>query len=354
MIKNFKSYLLVFMVCCSCFCLEATAQDIQAVAKLDQRAIRIGDQTKLHLSVYQRTKQTVTFPAVTDTLGSSIQVISSSKQDTIPDQNDPEKITVTKSFVITSFDAGTYKIPAFIFTAKEGELKSNELTLLVQSVKVDTTKSIYDIKEPLKVSYTFVDWIKDNWQWIVLPLLGAILLVWLAYSYFKRRKNKPVTEPGKPVMPADAIALRQLAELHDKKLWQQELIKEYYSELSDVLREYLEKRYHIKTHEKTTDEIFAGLSNVEISAENKNTLKGLLVTADLVKFAKEKPSATENEQSMADAVFFVSNTAGRKSEAPADTNRPAEDKDRNIKGNNARNSRDSSESKKGGGEGEDI
>jgi hypothetical protein len=58
MIKNFKSYLLVFMVCCSCFCLEATAQDIQAVAKLDQRAIRIGDQTKLHLSVYQRTKQT--------------------------------------------------------------------------------------------------------------------------------------------------------------------------------------------------------------------------------------------------------------------------------------------------------
>jgi len=314
MIKNFKSCALVLMLCWSCFCLKAGAQDIQAVAKLDQTAIRIGDQTKLRLSVFQRVKQSVGFPAITDTLNSKIQVISSSKPDTIPDQNDPEKITVTRSYVITSFDAGSYQLPAFVFTAKEGALKTNELTLLVQSVKVDTTKAIYDIKQPLAVSYTFTDWIKDNWQWVLFPLLGVILVAGLVYYLIKRRANKPVIQVNKPVIPAHTTALAQLNELRDKKLWQQERVKEYYSELSDVLREYLEKRYQIKTHEKTTDEIFSGLAGVAIAAENKNLLHGLLMMADLVKFAKGKPLPVENEQSIEDAVIFVSNTAENKPE----------------------------------------
>ncbi|SEB05735.1 hypothetical protein [Pedobacter hartonius] len=324
MIKNFNSCILALILCWSCFCPDAEAQDIQAVAKLEQTAIRIGDQTKLRLSVFQRVKQTVGFPAIADTLNSKIQVISSSKQDTIPDENDPEKITVTKSYVITSFDAGSYTLPAFVFTAKEGALKTNELILLVQSVKVDTTKAIYDIKQPLAVSYTFTDWIKDNWQWVLFPLLGIILIAGLVWYLMKRRGKKPVIQVNKPSLPAHTIALAQLTELRNKKLWQQEQVKEYYSELSDVLREYLEKRYQIKTHEKTTDEIFEGLSKVAITAENKNILHGLLMTADLVKFAKGKPLPVENERSIEDAVIFVSNTAERKTERPENTKENAE------------------------------
>jgi hypothetical protein len=308
MIKNFISYILFLMLCCTCFCFKAGAQEFQAIAKLDQTAIRIGDQTKLHLTVYQHVKQQISFPVIADTLNSKIQVTGSSKQDTIPDQNDPDHIAVTKTLIITGFDAGTYTIPAFVFTGKEGTVKTNELSLLVQSVKVDTTKNIYDIKQPLAVSYTFADWIKDNWQWVLFPLLAALLIAGAVYYLIRNKKKKPLADLVKPGLPAHIIALNQLTELRDKKLWQQEKVKEYYSELSDVLREYLEKRYSIKTQERTTDEIFESLEKVGLAAKSKNTLHQLLTTADLVKFAKEKPSAPENEQCITDAISFVSDT----------------------------------------------
>ena len=77
--------------------------------------------------------------------------------------------TITQSYTITCFDAGTYTIPGFAIGTNNGALKTNELTLQVQTVKVDTTKAIYDIKQPLVVSYSFFDWLEDNW-----------LLGWLA------------------------------------------------------------------------------------------------------------------------------------------------------------------------------
>jgi hypothetical protein len=107
---------------------------------------------------------------------------------------------------------------------------------------------------------------------------------------------------------AHTIALGKLQELRDKKLWQQNEVKHYYSELSDVVREYLEKRYAIKTHEKTTDEIFAGLKYMNIADEDRNKLSQILLLADLVKFAKEKPLPADNEQSMDNAISFVLDT----------------------------------------------
>ena len=314
MIRNFNRYTLIFMLCCLGLCFQATAQEVQAVAKLEQNAIRIGDQTKLHLSVYQRLKQKVNFPLLNDTLNSAIQILSSSKPDTIRDKNDPDKIIVTKSLVITSFDAGTYTIPGFIFESTVGSLKSNVLRLIVQSVKVDTTKSIYDIKGPLAVSYTFTDWLKDNWRLVSLSFLCLLLLAFLLYNWNKRRKNKAVRVVLQPLVPAHTIALNQLNLLKNKELWQKNLVKEYYSELTDVLREYLEKRYPVKTQEKTTDEIISSLNKLEIPFDNREMLHQLLLLADLVKFAKGKPSASENEKSIVDAMLFVSSTAERKSE----------------------------------------
>ncbi|CAM3947846.1 hypothetical protein SAMN06265348_10478 [Pedobacter westerhofensis] len=314
MTKPFIHYILGLLLCLSCFTTGALAQ---AISKLDQSAIRIGDQTKLHLTVYQLAKDQFVFPALADTLsGGKLQVISSGKQDTIRDQNDPEKITVTKSFIITGFDAGTYTIPAFEFRGKTGSLKSSALNLVVQSVKVDTTKSIFDIKQPLAVSYTFGDWMRDNWQLVLFPLLAVVLIAAGIYYWIRQKKTQPLRELIVPVLPPHTIALNQLTALKDKKLWQQERVKEYYSELSDVMREYLEKRYAIKALEKTTDEILAGLRHADITTENRSMLQQLLTLADLVKFAKEKPVAIENERSIEDAVLFVSSTRKMVTEAP--------------------------------------
>ena len=311
MIKKPIYYILISTLCLSFFSLTAAGQEIQALSKLDQSTIRIGDQTKLHLSVSQPLKARIEFPVLTDSLAGKLLIISSSKQDTISDQNNPDRITVTKTLVITGFDEGTYTIPALEFKALAGIVKSPERKLMVQSVKVDTTKAIYDIKQPLAVSYTFVDWLKDNWEWVVFPILVLAAIAAAIYYLRKRAASQPLLVEVKPEIPAHTIALQQLNELRNKKLWQQEQVKEYYIELSDILRAYLERRYHTKTHEKTTDEIMLGLVGKEMSAQNRDLVYQLLSGSDLVKFAKDKPLPMENEQRIEEAIRFVEQTTER-------------------------------------------
>lgn len=304
--KLFFNYILLLLMFLTC-CFNAGAQNIRVEAKLHQYTIRIGDQTKFFLSVHQPVKERVNFPKLSDTLIGKVQILSV-KTDTVLDQNDHKQETVTATYTITCFDEGTYTIPALSFGTAGGVLKSNEVTLQVQTVKVDTTKGIYDIKQPMKVSYTFLDWLRDNWLWVVIPLVIILLAIGVFIYLKKRPKKKVVIQIAKPIIPAHVIALNKLKALKEEKLWQQEQTKQYYIELSDVLREYLENRYAIKTHEKTTDEIFAGLRHISITDEYRNMLRQILVLADLAKFAKEKPLPAENEQSMENATFFVLKT----------------------------------------------
>jgi len=307
--NKFFYHSLVSLLFITCFYLNAGAQNIQVDAKLEQSTIRIGDQTFLNFSVHQPAKAKVGFPQFGDTIVSKVQVVKAGKADTVKDKANPNVITVNKSYTITSFDAGTYNLPSLSFTVPNGVIKTDPLTLQVATVKVDTTKGIYDIKQPLAVSYTFFDWLRDNWYWIALGVAVLLLaggLIW----YLKKRpvKEKPVVKKAAPLVPAHQIAISKLKELKEKKLWQQDEVKLYYIELSDILREYLEKRYEIKTHEKTTDEIFAVLRCIDIRTDSKNTLRQILELSDLVKFAKEKPIPSENELSLENALVFVMQT----------------------------------------------
>lgn len=304
--NRFLNFLMVFAIL-TCAVVEGRAQD-QAEAKLQKYTIRIGDQTKLFLSVHQPVKEHVIFPKFTDTITGKVQLLATNKPDTTFDKNNRELATITQSYTITCFDAGTYTIPSFTIGISGGYLKTNELTLQVQTVKVDTTKAIYDIKQPLAVSYSFIDWLKDNWQLLAVSAGGLLLVIVLVYYLTKRQKPEMVEQPVMRSLPAHIIAINKLAELRDKKLWQEGGVKEYYSELTDIVREYLEKRYNVRTHEKTTDEIFAALKYKKIDERNWTNLSQLLILADLVKFAKEKPLPAGNEQSMDDAVNFVLKT----------------------------------------------
>src|SRR5882762_8502073 len=158
--KCFYNFL-VLIALSTCLVLNVNAQTVVVEAKLDQQTIRIGDQTKLRLIVHQPLKEKVNFPKLADTLTGKVQIVSS-RLDTVIDQNAHNQATITQSYTITSFDQGTYTIPSYSIGSAAGVLKTNELTLMVQTVKVDTTKAIYDIKQPLAVSYTFWDWLKDN------------------------------------------------------------------------------------------------------------------------------------------------------------------------------------------------
>ncbi|ASU35085.1 BatD family protein [Mucilaginibacter xinganensis] len=307
MMKKCFFNFLVLIAISTCFTLKAEAQNISVEAKLDQQTIRIGDQTKLRLIVHQPVKEKVNFPKLADTLIGKVQILSS-RIDTVFDKKDRNLATVTQSFVITSFDQGTYDIPSYSIGSGTGVLKTNPLTLVVQTVQVDTTKAIYDIKQPLAVTYTFWDWLKDHWIWVAVGVL-VVLLAGGAIWYFKKQpKVQKLVKEVKPEIPAHTIALNKLQQLRDKKLWQQDAVKQYHSELSDIIREYLEKRYVIKTQEKTTDEIFAALKYMDIANEYRVKLNQVLILADLVKFAKEKPLPVDNELSIENALSFVLKT----------------------------------------------
>lgn len=297
------------MLCLAGLTLTVKAQKISVEAKLDQTTIKLGDQTILRLMAHVPVNGQVDFPVLADTISSKVQIVEMGKTDTLTDKNNPGIKTIIRQYTITSFDAGVHMIPAYTFGSKEGNLSTQALPLEVSEVKVDTTKAIYDIKEPLAVSYSFMDWLRDNWKLVLFSALGILLIILLIWYFIRKRKNRPAkVEPPKPVIPLHTIALDKLNALRSQKLWEQGQVKTYHSELTDIIREYLEKRYEINALEQTSEEIFSGLKHLDITEQNMNKLRQMLLLADLVKFAKASPLNSDNEQSMDNAISFVTNT----------------------------------------------
>ena len=162
------------------------------------------------------------------------------------------------------------------------------------TVPVDTSKDFKDLKPPLSVNLTTAEILAGT----------AVLLLLLAAGYFgykywkKRRARKGNTEEGSavPERPAHMIALEQLAKLKEKKLWQRGLVKEFYSEITEIFRRYMENRYSMPAMEETSDEILSGMRQRKFPAHMMEEAERILRRADLVKFAKYQPAAEENEE----------------------------------------------------------
>lgn len=307
--KQYFNFSWCLMLCLAGFTLTGKAQQIKVEAKLEQMNIKLGDQTIFRLMAHIPANGQVDFPVLADTISSKVQIVAMGKTDTLTDKNNPGIKTISRPYTITSFDAGVHMIPPYTFVSKEGNLSTQAIPLEVTAVKVDTTKAIYDIKEPLAVSYSFMDWLRDNWKLVLFSTLGILLLAGLIWYVISKRKNRPVkVELPKPLVPFHTIALDQLNALKNEKLWEQGQVKAYHSKLTDIIREYLEKRYEINALEQTSEEIFSGLKHLDIKEQDMNKLRQMLLLADLVKFAKARPLNSDNEKSMENAIGFVMNT----------------------------------------------
>lgn len=297
------------------FPLLLKAQDVKATARLDSNAILIGQQRRLELSVEYRADKgkhiSVRFPEVADTIRKEVEVVSQTRIDTVIDKEDPFKFTLTKTLYITSFDSGYWAMAPFRFIVNNDTagIYTEPLLLQVSTVPVDTTQAIRDIKGTYAQTYTFMDWLKDH-MYVVYISLAAILVIIIAIWLIRRyaRKQPEVVIAEAPKVPPHIIALGKLEQLKGEKLWQEGKIKLYYSSLTDILREYIENRFRIPALEQTTDEILYGFRNVAIDDISKMKLKQVLALADLVKFAKEQPVGTENEQSIENVYDFVNGT----------------------------------------------
>jgi hypothetical protein len=208
--------------------------------------------------------------------------------------------------VAARYDSGDTQIPPLPFlysspndTAQHVAL-TNPLMVTVHTVPLDTSGDIRDVKPPFSIPLSLAE---------VLLYLGIALAVTLAayylYRFWLRRKGKAAGgQYAPPPRPAHVIALEELAVLKEKNLWQRGLIKEYYSEVTEILRRYFENRYRRPALEETTDEIIAGLRNTEYPAGLFSLTETVLRRADLVKFAKQRPSIPEHEQ-MLTAVYDI-------------------------------------------------
>ncbi len=299
-----KKTLLTFFL--GLFTLLLHAQSTLVKATLDTNEILIGDQVKLTLSAQHAPGVRVSFPLLKDSIG-KIEIVSIGKIDTAKEANQSTLIE-SQTFVITGFDSGYYVVPPFPILSSQNQktdtLLTDPLAFGVHTLPVDTAQAIKEIKGPLDVPFT--------WRDAVPYVLGAVILAALIfgiYYWLKKRKRKLATEaPKAPARPAHEIALEQLRQLEEEKVWQQGDNKTYHIRLTDIIRLYLENRYNIAAMEQTTDEILASCRSIAMSQELKEKLQVMLTLADLVKFAKVQSLPDENTRSMQDAYLLVQET----------------------------------------------
>lgn len=286
------------------------AQEIKAWARVDSTRYLVGDWIHVHIDLTHPVGTTFQ-PIVGDTLG----------EFSVVERQPLERISETETrttFVVSYYDSGNVMLPPMQFLyASTGDtasrvVETNPLYFTVSTVAVDTSKEFKDIKPPVSISLTLAE--LALYVAIILALLAA---AYLAYRYLKKRNEKkplpPVYVP--PPKAAHVIALEKLGRLKEKKLWQQGLIKEYYSETTDIVREYIEKRFKVRALEQTTDEILDAISVYNLPDEATPSLELMLRNADMVKFAKFQPLVPEHEELMAHAYSFVQKTKS----APART-----------------------------------
>jgi hypothetical protein len=217
---------------------DTAGQNVKVSAALDSMNILIGDQINLKLEVTKPSGAKVGFPQVPDSLAGKIEVLKRSGIDTTQMKDQTEKLV--QNLLITCFDSGQYRIPPFKFdiqdAGKNDSLFTHWLTLNVMTFKIDTTRGPVDIKPPFEAPLT----LKEVTPYILgIILIGALLFL-ILYSIRRKKKNQPLfVRPQKPKEPAYVVALRELDRIREAKLWQKDKIKEYYSEVTELLRVYI-------------------------------------------------------------------------------------------------------------------
>jgi len=278
-------------------------------AKLDSNKFLIGDQVKLHLLVTKPKSANLNFPILPDSLADGIEIVERFKPDTLSKNEDI--LTLRQTFLITSFDSGKHTVPSipfeFLRDSTIDTLFTDSVFFTVNTIPVDTAKkTIYDIKKPINEPFTIMEII----GYIIWGIVALFVIIAGIYVYRKFRKKEPLIKiPHKPADPPHVIALRELNALKEKKLWQNNHIKKYHTQLTDIIRKYIEARFVIQAMEMTSNEIIqAFLQEKYISEQCLLGLRQILTLADFVKFAKIQPLPDENDLSMRNAYQFVNDT----------------------------------------------
>lgn len=280
---------------------------ITVESKVDRATILIGDRIIYSVTVQRSADVVVEMPSLGANLG-MFEIRDYEVKEPVKKGN---LITEQTQYVISTFETGDFEIPPLIIryqtaadTTKR-ELRTEPIKITVKSLNPDQAGDIRDIKPPLEIP--------RNWGRVVRQvawgLLGIMLVMGGILVYLRYRKGKRLLpRRQKPPRPAHELALEQLDALVRSGLLESGKVKQFYSELSEIIRRYIEGRFFVAALEMTTRQLLEGLEEVALGLQERELLEELLELSDLVKFAKYLPADEEHERAVQGAYDFVHRT----------------------------------------------
>lgn len=298
--------IILILICLLCFA-QAKAQ-VTVEAKLDSAGIFIGQRIGMTLEVSADAGKEVELPEW-DSLAQvvpGVEFVRAEKPDTSL-LNDGKRMMLSRRYYFTSFDSALYLMPEMNVRVDGKEYQSKKLALKVLTFEIDTlhADSIFGIKAELAPPFDWAEW-RQVIGWSIAALLIAGLL---AYVIYRLKTNKPIIRRirnKKRIAPHQA-AMQKIEHIKEEKIWQSEDSKEYYTQLTDTLRQYIKERYGFNALEMTSFEIIQKLQEVN-DEEAISELRELFQTADLVKFAKYSTLINENDRNLVSAIEYINQT----------------------------------------------
>lgn len=274
-------------------------------ASIDSTMLMIGDQTALHLSVTQEANEHVEMPVFGETLQDGIEIVDRSAVDTttLPDG----RLQLSQELTLTSFKDSLFPVAPIAVVSGSDTFFTDPMALnVIQPFEVDSSLAITDIKDIEKAPIYW--WGILRWILLALAVIGLFVGAYYGVQWYRKHflKEEEVIEP-ELLRPADEVALEKLDEIKAQKIWKDGKVKEYQTELTDVVREYIGRRFDVQSTEKTSDETLRAMKPL-IDKELFAKLSKMLQLADLVKFAKWHTTPDENEQALSTAYEFVKET----------------------------------------------
>ncbi len=316
--RGLKRYIIALCMSVGVVFAAAAQRGVEIVgARFEPDSVLLGDHFDLVLEVAAPEGYGVGFPSITSEFAEGkIELLEERKLDTT--KLAEGSIQLRKRWRMTSFEPAMYSLDSLAVLYTDGVrvdtlFASEPLHLQVQMMPVDTAqKTIYDIKQPLKAPLKLgeVGGYSLAGLGVAAAVAGLVLLLLL-----RLRKRKQTTEERRE--PPHVVAIRHLEMLHNQKLWQNGKIKEYYTRLTEILREYLAGRYGVGAMEMTSDEILSAMKAAEIEPKHTANLGALLAESDLVKFAKYTPSEESHEEYYNMVYYFVEESKEIKEEVVA-------------------------------------
>ncbi|KAA3143465.1 hypothetical protein F1988_05680 [Alistipes indistinctus] len=281
----------------------------QVRAELSADTVLIGHRFKLRVEVTKDVMQMVAFPEFENgRLTDSLEILLEGPVDTVSREGRTE--VLAREYLLTCFSPADYRLGRFPALYADKNLvdtiwSPDSLRVIVTAPPVDTAShTIYDIKAPLKVPLRF----GEVSGYLLFGLIAALLIAVAIYVLLLKRGRGLLAALRGPADPPHVAAIKQLEKLHTQKLWQSGKSKQYYTGLTDILREYLAGRYNFQAMEMTSAEIIARIRELSVEERASKRLGSLLEVADFVKFAKYEPDAVQNEDAYQDAYYFVEET----------------------------------------------